>query len=288
MTLFRRHRPRYYHGGAPGLAAQEHIVSAADLGHVYVHGYATGSSALDVYDPSLVYISTDLDVAIGFAARYVDPQTAITGGGWVYEVTPSETPAPDPDWPVFPEEFLTTKRATIQRIIRRDVVMSRPEQVQLERRYLVWDSRDDPRYDAEGFMRPSKQMVEYGVTSDLLRGYGKWLPIEVIDPAGRYVPLPGHIQDKTAFIQDMYDRIPALASPLPHALSPRVGAMPICSLCGFEPTDPHAAFAHQIGEGLCDALVRAVGPDALPGLVRDLVRFGKETRPDEWEWVDAG
>lgn len=99
----RRQKQRYFHGGVPRLQPLSPILSAVTLGHVYSYGRRTLTPGSVPYDPSLVYLTTDLSAATGFAARYVDPSTGATGGGWAYEVDPSSSPARTQIFPSTPK-----------------------------------------------------------------------------------------------------------------------------------------------------------------------------------------
>ncbi|HXH81104.1 hypothetical protein [Nocardioides sp.] len=279
-----RRRERYFHGGVPGLRTRSEILSADSLGLRYNYDRRTLVPGSVPYDPSLVYFTTDLSVAIGFAARYVNHVTGATGGGWVYEVTPSRQPHPDPDFPFHPDVYRMAPRATVRKIVKRNVILTRVEQVQMEKHHLVWAGRDDRMYDEEGYLLPSDEMAARGVTGRMLRAYGRWLPVEMVDAAGIYSALPGRdVGD--VLIEDMYARIPALAERSLHPLLLTSDLAPICSSCGYQPSDAMSAIAHQIGEDLCLAIGRGCPPETLPAVLRQLARHGKAARPDEWEWL---
>lgn len=158
------------------------------------------------------------------------------------------------------------------------------QQLEQERGHLVWAGRDAYMYDADDYLVPSAQMAALGVTSDMLRAYGRWLPIEVIDTAGIYTALPG-CEAGDVLISDMFARIPALAARPVHSLALVSGPVPTCSFCGHQPGDTRSAIADQIGEDLCRELGRGLSPKDLPALIENLGRHGKRVRPNEWTWL---
>lgn len=277
---------RLFHGGAPRIRINGLLLPADRLGLRVDYSspaFAAGSIA---YDPSKVYVTTDVGVATGYAARYVDPATGLVGGGWVYEVATTEPPVSDPDFWTFPDAYLMANKARVLRVVKRNVRLSRPEQARLEHPYLAWDA-DLPMYDESGFMQPSPQMQTEGVTAPMLRSYGRWLPVKVVDGQGKFVPSLDARRGTIPLIEDMYARIPALTSPPEHPIQRDAPGRLSCRACQEPQPDVAAAARHQLSEDLCRMLELGTGPKGLPVLIRELAKHGASVLPEHWAWFTA-
>lgn len=284
-----RARPsqRLFHVGAPRIQVKGVLLPASRLGLRVDYSKPAFASGSITYDPSKVYVTTDVDIATGYAARYVDPVTGQVGGGWVYEVATTEPPVSDPDSWTFPDACLMANKARVLRVVKRNVRMTRPEQVRLAHRYLAWDN-DLPMYDEDGFMRPSPQMQDHGVTTPMLRSYVRWLPVEVIGAEGKFVPSLDAQRGSIFLIEDMYARIPALTSPPEHPIQRDASGRLSCATCDEPQHTPLAAARHQLSDVLCRMFELGTGPKGLPVLIRELAKHGASNHPSHWAWFSSG
>ena len=171
-----------FHGGAPGLDVGDVLLPATELGSVYAY-----LDPMATYDPGLVYITTDEDVAKAYAGRYVNPAGAVHPGD-LYRVRPLGPVRIDPDYSrhgEFRGVFLACEKAEITDVVARDLLYTEEEQIQLERPYLVWGRPDRPIYDDDGLIIPSEQMLHNGVTREWTTMLRPWLRTTDVDAKGR-------------------------------------------------------------------------------------------------------
>ena len=127
----------YYHGGVPGLAPGKYIEplrasGAFDLQTLVAEAAQAGAAPatygnIDHYNTSLVYLTTQRNVAATFASLYRTP-TGEPAPGWVYRVEPEGALGTDPDFAAFPDQYATVARARVVAVERRHVIMSSAQQ----------------------------------------------------------------------------------------------------------------------------------------------------------------
>jgi hypothetical protein len=85
---------RYWHGGMPGLNPGDWILPPRETGSksglLADLDEAGIEASAEVRRDDVVYLASDITAAVMFGALY-------PGGGWVYEVEPTEPLEPDPD-----------------------------------------------------------------------------------------------------------------------------------------------------------------------------------------------
>lgn len=153
------------------------LVPAEERGVTYQY-----LSRYAVHDPAWVYVTTDDSVAAAYASRYVGGGRTVPGD--LYEVQPLDPPQPDPDYRFFPEVFFLCRRARITRRVASGVSLTPVQQREREWRYRVWESADDPVWDSDGVINPSRQMRGNGVSREWTSMLRPWLDPEDIDGAG--------------------------------------------------------------------------------------------------------
>lgn len=186
--------PTYWHGGMPGLKPGDHLLPMTTLLGLPAHARLRNEVLSDV-DMSWVAMSTDRDLAEGFAERWShrffqqfrrqlpkapDPwqQAAGLEGGSLYRVEPRGATSPDPD---LPEVALRARRAVIVAVeIERLPYTSTIRLSGLRR--MFWDD-GAPMYTDDGYARPSGVAAALGVTPSDLRHLGYGPSPQVIDRA---------------------------------------------------------------------------------------------------------
>lgn len=274
-----------FHGGAPGLVPGDILRPAAALGFDF--SYHTKGS---IYDPNYVYLTRQLEVATAYAARCVMPMVDQVPGT-VYQVQPLGLIEPDPDYGPVSEVYLRAPRARVLSVIRTDVVLTVRQQVELEAPWMVWGRLDRPMYDAEGYMIPSDEMRDNGVTPDHTRIYGPYLPWQRIDATGKYNPTDhAKLRGVEGYATELLEEVPDLDSAAhlvtldgDFATEGRdVGYSCICGLrrdSGGVP--PHH---HQLGERLLQLLGAAHDDNGRRILPEVLARAAALRSPARWSW----
>lgn len=136
----RTSRTPFWHGGFSGLSVGDELLSRQELRD---QGRPAITNNNDD-DPSVVYITDDLQVARSFAAMRSGSSSD------VYEVRPMppSSLAIDTD---FPKTALTCKRARIVGVHERNVRMTFEEAAQIIAPHLAWQD-DTPIYTADGLI----------------------------------------------------------------------------------------------------------------------------------------
>lgn len=265
----------YFHGGVPGKSPGDMVWSAQRLGFAFQYRASEAP-----YDPSYVYISTDVNVATTYASRYVDFYSNREGYGDVYEVEPLETPQADPDYHVFPEVFVRCRSARITRVVDTGVWLSRTEQNYLGRHYDVWGERGYPVFDDTGHIIPSEQMRANGVTREWTKLLRPWLGTQDVDPYGR---LSISSRSSNLWSTVLY-AVPALDRDCQIHRNPLDRRSLQCVVCKFQTEDQYAAALHQLGEHPMHLLTRIYGWKSPP--VPPLVDAARTYNPERWSWWD--
>jgi hypothetical protein len=265
------------------------LVSAEELGVVYQYH---SSYAAAVHDSAWVYITTDEGVAAAYASRYIGGGPAVPGD--LYEVQPLDAPQLDPDYVFFPDGFFRCRPARITRRVASGVSLTSMEQRERERRYRVWASADDPVWDDDGVLNPSRQMRDNGVTREWTGMLRPWLNPEDIDAAGKLAVVfrvaRGRTLDGETW-RTILEVIPALDRDCQVQLVRDRGSRNRsyqCLTCDQELGDRDQAVVHQLGDHAVDALARihewntlTALPEVLKGLTRAAIR---RNRP-RWQWL---
>lgn len=103
-------------------------------------------------------------------------------------------------------------------------------------------------------MQPSPQMTAHGATAPMLRSYGRWLPVEVIDTQGKSVPSVDARHGVITLVEDMYARIPALTSSPEHPVQSDASGRLSCAACNASQDNLLTSAEHQLGNVLCQML----------------------------------
>ncbi len=154
----RRPAPAYWHGGTAGMKVGASITPPIQRGPLPT------AYRLDIYpaSPHHVYVTQDRNFARYFAALTVPP-------GTLYRVVPVGDLVADDDYPATAKSFTCTK-AVIVAIEERHVTAS--DRLHLYgNRFNTWTG-GGPMYDAAGYMLPSPEMEQIGITPAVLRGFG--------------------------------------------------------------------------------------------------------------------
>jgi hypothetical protein len=125
-----------FHGGVPDLAVGDKITPASNR---FSDGqfFQYGSAGEPPYDPGLVYLTADVDVARHYANEYLAlrsrgpalPPRSFYLPGDVYEVDAVGALKSDPDF-LMPEIFFTAESATVRCIVERAVILSKSAAMQ--------------------------------------------------------------------------------------------------------------------------------------------------------------
>ena len=151
----------FWHGGSPGRDVGEILTPSAVRERSRIQDL--GASLLDSpYDPNMVYVAADRQIARAFA-----------GGGWLYMVRPIGDVFPDPDFPFDPPPSYACREAEVVRVVERGVRMTEVDSVRTMARYKQWPD-GSPMYDVEGYLTMNPTMMRRGVTLEMLRALGPW------------------------------------------------------------------------------------------------------------------
>ena len=172
------------HGGRAGLGVGD-VLLPAMLVPAERELLTAGMSAqaLHEYGPNRVWLTTDYDLALAYAARAGVATLAFRlepSAGAIYRVRVATELHQDPDYP----EGISygTKRAVIEDVIRDDVAGSWTAPTAAGLRFDTWD--DGSRmYDDDGFPLPSLTALELGVRPQDLRQLGFGAEHEKINAA---------------------------------------------------------------------------------------------------------
>lgn len=155
----------YYHGGMPGLIAGHFITPPSER---------LTTPTEEVTNPERIYVTTDFSLARSYAAQWNRH-----GGGTVYRVEPTAL-APDPD---SADDFNhEAQRARILEVSETYVTMSFLEISKIQGPGKRWSTHEDHVYDSKGWLLPSPQMLQAGITAADCRKLGmRWAPLEVLE-----------------------------------------------------------------------------------------------------------
>lgn len=166
----------FWHGGAAGLEPGTVLLPG-----YLVPGYAevlrsAAQEFVKVIAPTWVYVTTDQDLALDFAAL----QGSLFGAGTAYRVEPLDLLQPDPDFAHVPGVSYRVKRA---RVISSNQTFDgsapySPTGAALS--YATWDD-GTAMYGSDGFPSPNATQRELGVTSAALRSLGRGADFESIN-----------------------------------------------------------------------------------------------------------
>lgn len=162
----------YWHGGAAGLTAPERLLPLAQVPER--HGLLKHRPIrhADVYNPKLLYITVDQDLAQDFAIRYA---RSLNVPAALYKVKPLGSRVHDIDYPRG-ISFGCEQGALIIGVF--PVTASTPV-TGAALKYKTW-SDDEPMYDSAGYALPNKLQRHLGVTSSDLHLLGKGANFEQI------------------------------------------------------------------------------------------------------------
>lgn len=267
-----------FHGGVPGKRPREVLEPASRLGFEFQ--YVTEGAK---YSPDWVYVTTDADVATGYASRYLQSDGQKVPGT-VYEVEPLDQLRGDPDYRAFPEVFLRCRAARIVRVVQTGISLTRTEENYLERRYQVWGDPDYPVWDNDGLLIPSEQMVANGVTREWTTLLLPWLGPAEVDAKGQLTIAarsdnPWHTMLEMIPSLDRQCQIQTETHPLRRAVFYR------CAACGHQTIEQAAAALHQLGEHAVRMLARIHGWNKPP--VPPLVEAARARDPARWRWTSS-
>ena len=271
----------YFHGGMPGLKNGDKLRSADDLDLKFKY-IVPGSK----YDPGSVYMTTDPEVAMVYAAQFeLAPGTSTTGiPGDVYRVRPLGPLRRDPDLPTI---SFKAPEALVLGLVKENVLLSPREREQRIGPYRFYQE-GKPVYDQDGYMLPSPAMEKEGkVSAEFMKLYGPWVP--VLDVGSHGLP---RTQTTSTFgganpmLTLLLQRIPTLDSE--HRIGG--GASPRC-LCGMTFTEAAPAVWHQLGEREMALIGPALGSwkhgasqENWIGAV-DWLAAAKQVNPERWTWI---
>ena len=270
-----------YHGGVPGLEAEAQLRPAKELKLAYT--YTQGGT---VYDPALVYLTTDLQMARLYASQYLDGSKSFAGD--VYAVEPVGSCDLDPDYSREGNSrgvFLRCKRARVLGVVERAVEMESSEQARAEAPYLRWEV-DRPVYDESGLIFPSQQMLANGVTRSYTEMLRPWLRLHEIGGAGQL--LRARHAEAADQSRLLLEDVPLLDNR--HAIKHtakgflRRRAMFICATCQMTFKDQLEAAHHQLDKPVLQ-LVRQFNP-RVNSDVSSLSRAAAVRKPERWTWTD--
>lgn len=271
---------RYFHGGAPGLAPGSRLLPSTQLGAAFSYFDPTAT-----YDPAQVFVTTDQNVARAYAARYLHPSGEPRPGD-LYEVRPTGALRVDEDYSrhgEFRGVFLACPAAEILRVVDRAVQHTAKELVELERPYLVWGAPDKPVYDEQGWIIPSEQMRDNGVTREWTTSLLPWLRLSDVDAKGRLTNARRAEDPWRAFLE----AVPALDR---HHLIEEVRSGPTparrlrCSTCGAEFVDVLPAAHHQLGDREMKLIAQIHEWPSAP--TPPLAMAAAHRDPSRWAWLD--
>lgn len=121
-------------------------------------------------DPRRVYVTTDVKLAEAFAGLHINHITRQGGGRTLYQVEPRGRIEGDPDFSHVPSLSYTCDFATILSVEKINIYLSSA----LDRyanSFSTWDDGSS-MYDADGYMLPSPDMHQWGITATWTRQFG--------------------------------------------------------------------------------------------------------------------
>lgn len=122
-------RRSLWHGGAPGLEVGAWLLPPRATGYPCrsdVRALDAGLSQI-TYRPEFVYVTSDRDLAKGYAATWTRPTDGRVGWGWLYRVEVDEADLmPDPDLLSSPGVSFQCRRASIAAIYEKAVQPGQP------------------------------------------------------------------------------------------------------------------------------------------------------------------
>lgn len=184
-------KPVYFHGGVPGLNEGDWL-RARDLlpqwkGTKFAYG-ATSPERAGNYG-SHVYLTTELEPARAYAAKYVDPANNRIPGT-VYEVEPWGEVYSDPDFLPYPFTFGRSVGAKVSRVVETGLLWENPrDMARVLGPYQEWTT-GMAVYDEKGYFRVNKDMRDMGITEERVAQMGKWAPVEYMQAILRGQPTP--------------------------------------------------------------------------------------------------
>ena len=152
--------------------------------------------------PSWVYITTDRDLALDYAAL----TGSFFGSGELYRVRPLGVLAPDPDYAHVDGVSYRVKRAEVTAVEEKVDGSSPYSPTGAALRYTMWDD-GTPMYDFNGFPLPSASMRELGVTAQDFRSLDRGTEFDAINRfAGQIIGQrhPGITQTEVDSIRARY------------------------------------------------------------------------------------
>lgn len=263
-----------FHGGVPGLEVGARLMSATDLGAVFTY-----IDQAAVYDPGFVYVTTDPDVARAYAARYLAPDGRGRPGD-LYRVQAVSRVGLDSDYSrhgEFQGVFLRCREALVIDVVAQGIEHSPQELVQLESRYLVWGRADRPIYDSSGYIIPSEQMRDHGITAQWTKMLRPWLEPTDLDGRGQLTPVLSQSRNPWA---DLLDLVPSLDGE--HRIDQDPVGQFVCVACGTTFTDRARAARHQLGERQVTMLTQV---HRRPIPFDRVAAEAANRRPARWAWL---
>lgn len=180
----------YWHGGGPDKAEGTRIRPdhKPRTPQQALQGLMLQAMGYDsVRDPNRVYYTSDREFARAWAAyRYRD------GDGALYRVRPvfPESCRPDPDCP---RAGFATAELEVIAVEETDIRMPKEDMQRGVYKYSAWDD-GSPQYDEGGYLLPSPQHRQFGVTASDYRAIPRWHPFPdevALHPDGRLTwPMP--------------------------------------------------------------------------------------------------
>lgn len=160
----RASKPLYWHGGAAGLAEGERLLPLAQVPSQQGLLKHRPLRHADVYDSSLLYVTTDRSLALDFAIGYAK---VIGKPAALYQVRPLGGRVHDIDYPKG-VSFGCSEGALVQCI---NPVTASMAVTGAARGYKTW-SDALPMYDSAGYALPNKLQKHLGITPLDLRPLG--------------------------------------------------------------------------------------------------------------------
>lgn len=137
--------------------------------------------------PSWVYVTTEKDLAIDYAAL----QGRLFGGGTVYRVDPLESLVEDPDYAHVPGVSYRVSRARVIEVHESFDASVEYSPTGAALRYATWDDGTH-MYGDDGYPAPNATQQELGVTSAALRGLGRGADFGAINALAGHIVLQLH------------------------------------------------------------------------------------------------
>ncbi|GAA1114777.1 hypothetical protein [Arthrobacter flavus] len=167
----------YYHGGVDSLSVGEIIIPRnKNLQWSGTKLTWQGVPAEELGDHGdTVSITTDREVAKGYAGEYMSPRGARVPGR-VYEVKPLGEAVVDPDWLwSFPAIARCTEGSEIVAVLDQMPVENNPSVlVKALVKYYAYAATGAPVYDDQGYVIFTPELAQLGKTEQSLKALGKW------------------------------------------------------------------------------------------------------------------